>query len=791
MHNLAEDLRHFHDDVPTTLKRLHENGDETYREAKRARKEQEEWQHAASEATSGIKTVVDRQGAQGYGEERRIILDCLTPIDYAPQQNDFIAQRQEGTGSHQSNISQQLDQSGKVQNFVEPLMYPKLDASSEVCSNTESEDDDGPSMDLDSEGSDICLDECGQKLASLIAQFVGADAPEMDRDTEGRPCPFQYQPLDASRHEIRLLKLSYRTEWSNLVEGEIQTFSLDDKPDYVAVSYAWGDPRPVQPVVVNKRVVWVPENLHQLLSNMQYVFGLEVWFWIDALCINQDDTHEKSIQVQNLRRTFLLSSSIIAWLGECPHDHLYTKHGHAAMRFLKKLGRNIANIYLDSDEERELQEKVRTKIGLDTLPTDSMTKIFENPIWKRAWCLQEISMPSDKEVTLVLGIHKLSWHMMLISFVLFTKIQRNKPICQQVSASPRWTRFWRAVERLRTPFLACRDQLLDPTSTDGSNTPRLSLRSFLSLTRNSAQATDPRDMVYSLLSLAYDAHQYSIPVDYSLTCAEVYKRTATLLYPHGDHQILYDAQSIERKVPGLPSFVPDWSAPGIKSIITVPESRQDEDCTPSPFRAGGNEKPEILVDPTCTTMKIRGIIFDFVFVIGSAWRGMETLESATPRSWLRSFQELFRTSRALISDSCEIYTSQLEACHALFCTPIANPYDRCPEDGPTYIELPSVVPTEDIPVEGMDMKKWAYVEALNTVAPNRRCFVTSQGFLGLGPHGIEKDDTVCVFLGVEVPFVIRKLSNGHHILIGDAYIYGIMYGELIAKGLSSEIFELV
>jgi hypothetical protein len=112
--------------------------------------------------------VVDRQDARGNDEERWIILDCLTHIDYAPQQNDFIARRQEGTGSHQSNISQQLDQSGNVWNFVEPQIYPKLDASSEVRSNAESEDDDGPSMDLDSEGSDTSLNESGQMLTSHV-----------------------------------------------------------------------------------------------------------------------------------------------------------------------------------------------------------------------------------------------------------------------------------------------------------------------------------------------------------------------------------------------------------------------------------------------------------------------------------------------------------------------------------------------------------------------------------------------------------------------------------------------
>jgi hypothetical protein len=96
--NVAEDLRGFHDGITTSLKILHDNGDTTYKEVKRMRKEQEEWQDAASKATSAMKATADRQDARRNCEERQSILDWLTTIDYAPQQNDFINQRQAGTG---------------------------------------------------------------------------------------------------------------------------------------------------------------------------------------------------------------------------------------------------------------------------------------------------------------------------------------------------------------------------------------------------------------------------------------------------------------------------------------------------------------------------------------------------------------------------------------------------------------------------------------------------------------------------------------------------------------------
>jgi Cdc6-like AAA superfamily ATPase len=56
----------------------------------------------ASELSSAIKDGMDqlnqRQHNQECRQEHQIIADWLTPIDYAPQQSDFVARRQGGTG---------------------------------------------------------------------------------------------------------------------------------------------------------------------------------------------------------------------------------------------------------------------------------------------------------------------------------------------------------------------------------------------------------------------------------------------------------------------------------------------------------------------------------------------------------------------------------------------------------------------------------------------------------------------------------------------------------------------
>ena len=59
-------------------------------------------QNLLFQQSSATKDSVDRLGEHQDNRERRdehqVILDWLTPIDYASQQSDFIARRQEGTG---------------------------------------------------------------------------------------------------------------------------------------------------------------------------------------------------------------------------------------------------------------------------------------------------------------------------------------------------------------------------------------------------------------------------------------------------------------------------------------------------------------------------------------------------------------------------------------------------------------------------------------------------------------------------------------------------------------------
>jgi len=70
-------------------------------------------------------------------------------------------------------------------------------------------------------------------------------------------------------------------------------------------------------------------------------------------------------------------------------------------------------------------------------------------------------------------------------------------------------------------------------------------------------------------------------------------------------------------------------------------------------------------------------------------------------------------------------------------------------------------------------------------------FSSEDGIYGIGPLSMESGDEVWILAGEPVPCVLRPASGGRFELLGEAYIHGIMKGELADHRLLQETQELV
>ena len=129
------------------------------------------------------------------------------------------------------------------------------------------------------------------------------------------PDPFVYEPLDPLRDCTRLLEIEPCTDTTGLdLRCQIKQVLFSDRPRYRALSYMWGDETTRFPIYLNGKWFTVAENLFRALGFLRREKFVGS-FWIDAICINQDDIQEKNRQIRIMPHIYFRASAVLVWLG--------------------------------------------------------------------------------------------------------------------------------------------------------------------------------------------------------------------------------------------------------------------------------------------------------------------------------------------------------------------------------------------------------------------------------------------------------------------------------------------
>ncbi|KAF5017067.1 hypothetical protein F66182_11059, partial [Fusarium sp. NRRL 66182] len=129
--------------------------------------------------------------------------------------------------------------------------------------------------------------------------------------------PFPYQCLDPNA--LRLLHV--KPGDSDLIHMELSNVDLGTHPRFWALSYVWGSRENPANVVINDAVFSVTRNLYYALQEYRSQFAKDdtstarLLLWVDAICINQLDNAEKSIQVPRMSNIYGRCERVLAWLG--------------------------------------------------------------------------------------------------------------------------------------------------------------------------------------------------------------------------------------------------------------------------------------------------------------------------------------------------------------------------------------------------------------------------------------------------------------------------------------------
>ncbi|KAI1321534.1 heterokaryon incompatibility protein-domain-containing protein [Xylariaceae sp. FL0255] len=145
---------------------------------------------------------------------------------------------------------------------------------------------------------------------------------------------YQYEKLpDEGRNHIRIATLQPGTAGDAIqVIMRFERFDMNQKPDYEALSYAWGPPEADMAQImighrepdsdkplIRREYLGVRSNLLSALQQLRLkIKPRDVW--IDALCIGQTDDIHKGTQVAMMGEIFGHASQVIIWLGPGSHE---------------------------------------------------------------------------------------------------------------------------------------------------------------------------------------------------------------------------------------------------------------------------------------------------------------------------------------------------------------------------------------------------------------------------------------------------------------------------------------
>lgn len=180
---------------------------------------------------------------------------------------------------------------------------------------------------------------------------------------------YQYSALTNKRN-IRLIKLSdIHTQDRLLNNFDICQVSLDEAPDFRALSYRWGDTKPTRKILLNSRVFYLRENLWRFLLQLRKDKD-QHFYWIDAICINQKDNEEKGHRVYYMDEIYAQASKVIVWLSYSPQHEAQLKRLIHARKHRSNSSPDLFN------DELYIARK----------------KIQALEYWSRAWIVQEIAL---------------------------------------------------------------------------------------------------------------------------------------------------------------------------------------------------------------------------------------------------------------------------------------------------------------------------------------------------------------------------------------------------------------
>jgi len=552
---------------------------------------------------------------------------------------------------------------------------------------------------------------------------------------------FEHQPLQDPSTELRYLYLLPKThnidhDGQTIVRCQLHSDAEEQAPQYIGLSYTWGDPELRRPILVGDRIFHATVNLAIALEHLQEE-EKTIIFWIDAICIDQSNLNEKSIQVQRMGNIFASAALVIAWLGPAADE------SELALRELMRYNNDKPDSY------EELKHTFSERYA--ALPFQSINAFFDRPWFKRVWVGQEVAL--NKHVIFVCGRLDIQRDELLECYGNFMYFRM---LLGESKFSASYARF-DAIRPL--PLL---EFLLHEHA------------AVHLLFGSDLESSDPRDFIYSSLGRISSLGDCVLDVDYTKRVQDVYTEFAVAVIQVGEVDWLCEEWRPSVNYGDLPSWVPDWSSTGPcrnPHKIKVLKYNIVEVCE---------------IERGCKALRISARRITQISRINCSLQSQQetsafdlsTSAMATQQEEARVMLSLDAVRQALHDKERWAHEDAERAVFDLSSGMSVNRhmnYDDEIWEGDLYESYKALRGLQTPPSDVDDPKQWrrdtsrAYLKVIQE-SNVKNFFVTATDIVGTSRDEVQPDDWVCVLGGVRGVHVLREVEGGFYRIISLANV---------------------
>lgn len=595
-----------------------------------------------------------------------------------------------------------------------------------------------------------------------------------------------FPPLDASKTQIRVATLQPRQPTDAHIIANLRTVSLNESLQFDALSWVWGDPKDVKPILLNGEFWWAPKNLVIALEHLQPDSKPRV-IWIDALCINQSETvaglAERAHQIQLMRRIYSSADKVLVWMG-----------------IEREWTEGVLSLLADVADNAQDLDNLPRPYQIPYKKSSKVLHLLSEPWWDRVWVLQEVGLA--KEAILYHGVHSMPFPKALRAINILGSRDHLPGTGHQFEAK-------------LGPFNNLYSDDLSfqfPKTSFSPLYPRdkvFGLFTALVVSCRFRSATDPRDKVFGLFGLAPDLVLQALQPRYDEPVEKTYIRIAFILMQE-THSISLLSHATPWKWNdsrlALPSWVPDWTIDTTQYFPSFPGHLLDK---PAYIPSQPTQTIQLSLQDG-KYLRVHGVLVDKLAKKGHGYPGFwrfidwskhrrmlsrlrvyeppdileNDLEFAKEHKWDVLWQCLSVAYTAALLDAASLVLFRLMRW-------VDNVYHRLhyyffPEHRQSALTRKACVERDfEVMCSSKHMKKFLKEDPEWGIPT--QIFTTEDGFVGLGPALIEAGDCAFVVAGASYPLILRKspTTASRYTYVGECFLSGIMQGEATSESYGS------